>query len=943
MRVYIGYYLLLISGLFLTACGGGSDEAPPAPQGEAAPVENEFRITVDTPEALLTSQRVVPGVISKAFALAQANLTEDNFAAVWLDDKGKILEQINITSWESQGDGTYVLKAQTNIRLNAVLLIDLFDTPEFTIGESLPTDVYLTPLADERLTVSLKSTLAYYALTQRVQLDESWGSFEEVIAEASRGKVFSALQDINNIADDFEATLIPKLGLENVRLSELISLSIVQSMTKGRMERFVTEQAAARADILSILNEGYWRLSSNNNNDGSGIMADKMEYDGQETKKTEYRWNKNGTDDISLTEFFTYLSGTTAFGTDDVKRQVLTNNDWVGLFDYLKVELATNASVVMADAALSANDNMGVTLEANFYPLVNKRMHNFLSSKEDHYITRYIKPDEFFQDGAFGFYFTWRPENETYLLCDNRNGSTACQVSPVNSPEASYTALEDVLTAASDVAFTIQDVNGFKIADNVIVEMINDNQLTLRYWVNIAADNWSVMEVSSWAPTQFAGKSIFRFDVPDVIKQLAVNYDFDQSNLFLVVDRGFINIGETLLDNSEFHYSGFNNGAKNQIFTVASRDNLPPFGVCNFGNTAQANESLFLNAVTECGGDERFTNQSINALIDQHLVQISEDGDISAMILRSNNSWEQYKNGRAVTGSRSWALTKEGYLKLIPDTSKPNDFDYWSLTSVDYSRNILAVKTYSSREENSNTSGDLIFTILTKEYAPDQLAACQILDSGWDQTTTSPITKRTLTEYEQQAATCKVIWEQRTPRFTEKLLIGQSGELSDDKALHFFGDSSRFLKLSDNFSGEFFLGKYVDSDGCGFNFDILWKLEEDGSLYYEAADGSMNERITMTDTDGLGFAIKAFNHQTRWTTDETLQFTGDEGEIWSDIVTLIDASSVPNVVPIEPPANSEPPTEEEQPAEGEPAPQGPPAGTILNDGQTCAFLNQQGE
>lgn len=929
MRAYIGYCLILISSLLITACGGGGNDAPPAPQGEAAPVESEFRITVDTPEALLTAQQTSSGIINKAFALAQANLTEDNFAAVWLDGKGKILEQINITNWESQGDGTYILKAQTNIRLNAVLLIDLFDTPEFTIGESLPTDVYITPLADERLTVTLKSTLAYYALTQRVQLDEGWGVFDEAVREASRSKILFALEDINSIADDFEATLIPKLGLVNVRLSDLMSLSIVQSMTKGRMERFVTEQTAARADISAILNSGYWRLGSAADNNGSSIMADKMEYDGQETQKTEYRWNKNGDEDISLTEFFTYLSGTTAFGTDDVKHQVLTNNGWVGLFDYLKVELATNETMVLTDAALNADDKMGITLEASFYPLANKRMHDFLSGKNDHFLTRYIKSDEIFQDGAFGFYFTWRPESETYLLCDNRNGSTACQVSPVNLPGTSYASLEDVLTATDSVALTVQDVNGFKIADNVIVEMISDNLFTLRYWVNIAANNWSVLEVSSWAPAQFAGKSMFRFDVPDVIKQLAVNYDFEHNNLFLVEDRGFINIGETLLDNKEFHYSGFDNNAKNQIFAVASRDNLPPFGVCSFGNTAQANESLFLNAVTECGGDERFTNQSVNALTDQHLVQISEDGEISAMILRSNNSWEQYRNGRAVNGSRSWTLTKEGYLKLIPDTSKPNDFDYWALTNIDYSRNILAVKAYSSREENSNTSGDLIFTILTKEYAPDQLTACEALDSGWEQTTTTPVTKRTLAEYEQQAAACKVVWEQRVPRFTETMLIGQSGELSDDKALRFFGDSSRFLKLSDNFSGEFFLGKYVDSDGCGFNFDILWKLEEDGTLYYEAADGSMNERITVTDTDGLGFAIKAFNHQTRWTTDETLQFTGDEGEIWSDIVTLIDATAVPDVVPIEAPDGQEQPTT-------------PPAGTILNDGQACAFQNQSG-
>ncbi|WP_299018158.1 hydrogenase expression protein HypA [uncultured Photobacterium sp.] len=930
MRAYLGYCVIAICSLFLTACGGGGNEKTPTAEGEAAPVSTEFRITIDTPPNLTTAKHSsAAGIISKAYAEAQINLTENNFAAVWLDSKGKILEQIDITSWENQGNGLYIIKAGTKARLNAVLLIDLLSTPTFTIGEAIPTNLYMVPLADERLNLSLKSTLAYYAVTQRVQLDESWGVFEEAVQSASRGKVFFALQDIYEIADDFEVTLIPKLGLDNIRLSDLLSLSIVQSMTKGRMERFVTEQTAARADIAAILNDGYWRLSSSSSNEGSSILVDKMEYDGQETKKTEYRWDKNGDSDISLTEFFTYLSGSTAFGSDDVKRQILTNNGWIGLFDYLKVELSTPETTLLTDAALDIDDKVGITLEANFYPLTDKRMHDFLSGKKEHFITRYLPQDEVFQEGAFGFYFTWRPENETYLLCDNRNGNPACRVSPVALPGTFYTALDDILTPSDSIAVNIEGVNGFRIADNVIVEMINDNQFGLRYWVNIAANNWAVQEVSAWAPTQFAGKTIFRFDVPDVIKQIAINYQFEQQHLFLVEDRDFVNIGETWLDNEVFHFTGFDNNAKQQIFAVASRDNLPPFGGCAFGNTAQANESQYLNAVTECGGDERFTDQSVNNLINQHLVQISEEGVFTTIILRSNNSWELYNNAQQVSGNRTWTLTEEGYLKLVPNTAQPNDFDYWALTAMDHSLGVMAIKAYSSREENSNTSGNLIFTLIAKEYAPDQLAACQDLDSGWDQATTTPITKRTLSEYQQQVTLCKVVWEQRVPRFTEALLIGQTGELSDDKALQFAADSSRFLKLSDNFSGDFFLGKYIDSDGCGFNFDILWRLEEDGTLYYEAADGSMNERITMTDSDGLRFAIKAFNHQTRWEADETLLFTSEEGEMWSDVVSLIDASSVPNVVPTEAPGNPEPPADGEH--------QGPPAGTILNDGQSCAF------
>ncbi|WP_139310493.1 hydrogenase expression protein HypA [Photobacterium proteolyticum] len=926
MRAYLGYCLAAFCCLLLMACGGGGKDEPVA-AGEAAPALTKFTITVDTPTELLTAKTTGWGVISSAYAEAQANLNEGSFAAVWLDSKGKILERIDIASWQNLGNGTYVIEAGTRLRVNAVLLIDQSPTPDITvtIGDAIPSHLYMAPLVEERIAVSLKSSLAYYALTQRIQIDESWGIFEEIFSNPSRSKLFLFQQDLNAIADDFEATLLPKVGLENMRLSNLISLSIVQSMTAGRMERFVTEQAAAEANVQAILNDGYWKVGSFSSNSGSGILAEQMVYDGQEaeigeTTITEYRWDKNGAEDISLSEVFTYLSGSTSFGSDDITHQVLTSDGWVGLFDYLKVEVATAKTLLLTDAALSKEDETGITMNASVYPLSGKKIHDYLSGKDNHYVTRYVQPEATFEDGAFGFYFTWRPENERYLLCDNSNNNTDCRISPVLLPDTGYTDLDSVLTDPSDAASNIDNINGFKVADNVVVEFITDNVFTARYWVNIAGDSWSVQEVSTWAPINISDKAMLRFEVPAVIKQLSDNYPFEQQNLFLVEDRGFVHIGESLLDNDTFHFSGFDNVAKEQIFAATSRENLPPFGVCNFGDGFGTNLSKFLNAVTECGGDERFTSQSANALVDQHLIQISEQGDISAMILRSNNSWEQYNNTALVPGNRQWALSDEGYLQLTPNSSDADRFDYWSLTSLDRNRGILALKVYSANSE----TGNQISTLLTKQYAPDQLAACTTQNSGWAQPSATPVTKKTLAQYQEQVALCKVIWEQRNPRFTESLLIGQTGNTSDDKALRFAGDSSRFLKLSDNFEGDFFTGNYIHEGGCKFNIPIRWKLENDGTLYYEAVDGSLNERIAMTDTDGFRFAIKGFNHQTRWQEDANLQFAADDGEMWSDIISLISASSVPNVTHQELLDNPEIPEE------------GPIAGTVLNDGLECA-------
>lgn len=303
-------------------------------------------------------------MIQPAYANAVKDLTEQNFAAVWLDDTGKVFDSINITRLESQGDGKYVLDAGTRPRINAVLLVDLDGVPEFTVGENLPTGLYMTPLAAERLAISLESSLTYYALALRVSADESWGVFSDVFESAAQGAVALALEDINKIAIDIRDTLFPQIGVQGLTLEDLMSLTIVQTMTEGRLERYFTEQSAVIANIQAILNDGYWEISAGESNEGKGIFADSTSYDGNETTITEYNWDKAGSEDITLSEVFTYLSNSTTFGTEDIRSQVLTDQGWKGLFEYLKVQLTTDRNALLIDAALNASDERGVALEA---------------------------------------------------------------------------------------------------------------------------------------------------------------------------------------------------------------------------------------------------------------------------------------------------------------------------------------------------------------------------------------------------------------------------------------------------------------------------------------------------------------------------------------------------------------------------------------------------
>jgi hypothetical protein len=945
MRNYLSVLLCAVALGLLQACGGGGQEDPvAAAPAEQAAISTRFNISVDVPIGVNTAYQSTTGIINSAYADALTSLSENNFVIVLLDAEGKIYRQADITHWEEDPVGTYIIDADTLTRFNAVVLVSRFNTPDFTLGEALPDNVFVAPLLSTDVAVTLNSTLAYFSVAQKVVNDEDWGIFSEVVSKPGFIELRTATEMFDEIGTELNNILVSQIGLRGITIEQMMSLTLVKAMTSGLIERKYTEQTSAISDVEAILKEGFWQLKSQASNDGNNINADHTSYDGQESITAQYKWDRNDDADIALNEYFTYFSGTTAFSDNDITEQILTTEGWVGLYDYLQVLFITPRTAILTNAALNNNDDKGLTLEVNAYPLTDKTMYDYLATEDNHRLTKYIKEDAVFEDGAYGFYFTWKPQTDQHLLCNNRNDVADCRIAPVIAPLLYYTNLDDIFT--NQPSETFLNVNGFKISDNVVAEFISNDFNTVLYWYNVAGDNWQVQAEGTWGSVNTFGKELIRFEVPNLIAQLDASYDFNTRQLFLVNDKNYINIGETLLDGDKSHFSAFNVAAKEQIFALATRSNLPAFGLCNYGNTSNANGDKYLNAVIECGGDDRFNTQNISELIDQHIVQITPDGEISTIILKEDNNWEFYNNSVKDDISRAWSLTDDGYLRLdwVSPASDDN-FDYWARTSRALNDKLHVVKAYSINDDGVGSPSETIYPKIVKEYAPDQLLACDTNDSGWSFDTIAPITKQSLTQYTTQTAACLVSWDQRTTRFTENMLLNDAGVTGDDLALTFASDTSRYLKLTDNFDGDYFKGSYGDTDGCGFNFEIRWRIEEDGTLYYQALDGSMNERIKITESDGLRFAIKAFNHQTRWQSDEALMYTTQEGEMWSDIVTLVRADDIPEAVIIPPP----PPPEPEVPSEGETpvdppaepeAPAGPAKGTILNDGQTCEYLNQ---
>ncbi|QUJ68484.1 hypothetical protein KDD30_05030 [Photobacterium sp. GJ3] len=941
MRAYLMMGLSLILAGLLSACGGGDGESGIQP-ADLPLAKTRFTVTVDLPAGLMTAQqRNSWQLISKAYA-ATTTLTQDNFAIIFLNAQGKAMGQGEITNFQ-QTDGNYIIEARSPLLLQGVLVLNLEEPPQFSIGDELPTNLLMTPLTDTEIALSLKTTLAYRALIKRVVRDGNWGIFIETVSEPANIDVRDAGDFINELADELAVTLIPKLGLNGVSLSNLMSLTVVNDILEGIMTRKYTELTAQKDQIQTVFNAGFWRLRSQRSLTGSTLEADMMDFNSpdtatNETRQIDWRWHKNGDSEISLAEEFRYLSeqGLVQFDQKEnaIQGKILTSGGWKDLYDYFQVLISSSSTAIMTDAGLAESDSRNITMRVNSYPLSGQRMHDFLTTKENHFMTRYVPDDATFAEGSTGYYFTWNPETTRMLLCSTDVNGDECSVSPRDNPGVPYTTLEDLVSVAG--SGSIEQVNGYHLTDNVVLEFVFNNTHQVNYWVNIGGDDWVVVEDGLWSPVTTQGIQMFQFTVPDVIKQLANHYPFDTPYLFLVVDQGAVHQGQAVLKDSDFHFAGFNNAAKEQIYAVASRDNLPPFGDCDFGDTTPATEDQFLNAVTECGGDETFTTDSVNALADQHLVQISTElGELEAVILRSDKTWDYYLNTVLQPGSdnREWALDELGFLRLTEDRHNTfSDYALWAVTHKKYdARPLWAIKTFSQTDLGGANQTE-ISHLMTKEYAPDTLVACTTSDSGWNSSTQMPATARTKTEFDNQSTSCIVSWEGRTPRFTQNMLAGM--------ALTFAGDSSRHLVLNpqaDTQAG-FNTGRYTDADGCGFDIPIRWKLEADGTLYYENAmaqseidavfsngakrfpTGDFQEWIKVSDTDGLKLTIKGFNHFTRWESASPALST-TQGEMWSDIVTLIPAASAPSV-------SVQSPTDAPQP--GSPFP-----GTVLRDGLSC--------
>lgn len=201
MRAFIRIMAVAMLGGILTACGGGGSDDPVVAPQEAVEISSRFTVTVDVPEGLATAyQSTSPksksplsiNIISTAYADILSSLQEKNFKVVLIDGQGKIYRTSTLSGWKKLSNGGYQFDADTSLRMNAILLVDLFNEPEVIIGDPLPKYLYMVPLTSGEVVVSLNSTLAYQAIAKRVVEKGDWGVFLETVVDPNVRKLREA-------------------------------------------------------------------------------------------------------------------------------------------------------------------------------------------------------------------------------------------------------------------------------------------------------------------------------------------------------------------------------------------------------------------------------------------------------------------------------------------------------------------------------------------------------------------------------------------------------------------------------------------------------------------------------------------------------------------------------------------------------------------------------
>jgi hypothetical protein len=894
---------VIFSAGLLNACGGSSDSETPDP-APTPTVTTAFSVSVDAPPSLITARTGGFSLFSKAYADSVDNLEKDNFAVAIIDADGNVIEIVELADdqWSREPDGTYVITLPGGERLDCVVLIDLDGTPALQLNQPLPSDNLFAPTTSEEFQVDLSSTAAYRAVVEQIAAASTsgsdWGEFASAVpagdelasnVELAQQLVASVIEEVR---DEINQAIIDSGN--DFTLEDILEDPSILELVDTVVDRIETEIDAVDTNVAEVLQQGVWWVYADKYDDYLEFEAGKVSFDGVTTSEQIYQWDVNGGAALDLStpeESYSASIGNVDTSQYEVDRWVLGSEGWLEDVDMPLFRSATETTAVITNAGLQSDSGLDRQVTLKQVDLAGSPIRAFASTEDASELLPLIPSNAVFSDGAIAYLgsetlvadryriFNWGCEQEGEFC--NRIYRNMGGGAEENAPTALSALFSAEPAEAND--YSMQGIwmtpTQWPGNTSVLAEFVEDDSNTVNFYKIYHNDQTTekLAFSTTWALQTVNGQELVRVSLPAAL--VAYGADIGDLEIFYTVADGLVRRGNIEMAGMPSFYL-FNQQAIQDMGAVLARD------TCDVEMLEETwTEQQFMGFFTTCNYIS--AQLAFPDLYQERIVRVrGSDGTTRAYEFNQDGSVNFYKAG-LLSGELSYNLTDQDFIKL---SYSENDYDLLVFVEAFDEVNEVAVAVFSNEADLGTEAwyykGKVVERNAGVEY-------CATGDSDWDDENSVPVegTEKLIADYDNAIAECIETIGGRSAKFSADSLMGNALVASDDdeESYYIFGDTES--STAGWYNGEF--RELVEE----FSIPMEWQVNENGELNLrlnaEALFGlTLEESTTIIATDGVEMALKIFAQQSTWPEDFPYM-SEDEGEVWTDIRTLISGSDVP--------------------------------------------------
>ncbi|GGB14941.1 hypothetical protein [Agarivorans gilvus] len=897
---------VICSASLLSACGSSDDN-----NGGTTPPEEttstSFAISVDAPPSLITTQIQGISLFTQAYADPVDSLTKDNFAVAIIDADGNVIENVELTDeqWSQEPDGSYVITLPGGVRLDCVILVDLDGTPAVQLNQPLPSDNIFAPTTSEAFQVDLSSTAAYRAVVEQIAAASTsgsdWGDFASAVPSGNEvaSDVSVAQQLVSSVIEEVREQIEQAIldSGNDFTLEDILEDPAVQELADNVVDRIETETGAADSNVAELLQQGFWWVNSYSENDYLEFETGNISFDGVTTSESLYIWDVKGGEALDLTmadEEYAQTIATADTTGYEVDRWVLGSEGWLADYDMPLFRSADASSATMTNIGLHSDASLDRTISLKQVDLAGASIRAFAATEDASDLVPYIPANAMFSEGAQAYLGSETAAEDRYRIYnwDCEQEGEFCNRIYRNmgggAEEAAPTSLDALFSeqAAEENDYAMQGIWMTPTQagnTSVLAEFVQDDANTVNFY-KIFHNDQTTEKLSfstTWQTQTVSGQEIVRVSLP--LALVAYGAESDDLEIFFTVAEGLVRRGNVEMAGTENFYL-FNQQAIEDMGDALHRESCDLEGLAT-DFSEQQYKDFFASCAYLSASD------GISDFYDGRLVRIAgSDGTTRAYDFNEDGSVDYYRAGVLLDGV-TYSVTDEGFIKVeFADDS----YDLLTFVAAEDLENQDELLTVAVFTQDSELAEAWYF----KGWFTDRAAiySCGTGDSDWDDANEVPVegTEKVLANYQAAVTECQMPIAGRVAKFDAERLKGTALKASYEEE-----QEEEYYLFSDVASSE--AGWYEGEVRIiheQLSIDMIWQVTEAGELKLRATfdDGSgavdIEETNTIVASNGVEFSLKIFAQQSNWATDFDYM-SADEGEIWSDVRTLVAIDDVP--------------------------------------------------